>query len=86
MAATSHCRKCGVPIAFKRLPSGKLMPVNPDGSSHWDACKQAQRAGKPIAAKPAAVTEGRHTQFYTGSVPPWHESLGPFKCFEGCCP
>jgi hypothetical protein len=32
------CYKCQQPIAFKKLPSGKMCPTNPDGSDHWDTC------------------------------------------------
>jgi hypothetical protein len=31
------------------------------------------------------VTRGRHSVFYTGELPPWDESLGAFRCLEGCC-
>jgi len=38
------CHKCGLPIAFERK-DGKFWPVNPDGSSHWDLCKETRNAG-----------------------------------------
>ena len=81
------CRKCKQGIAFAVLPSGRYCPVNPDGTEHWDACRQAQRAGKPPAAKPPLITESRHKVFYpeTAEIPPWDESLGVYRCFEGCC-
>lgn len=34
------CYKCGLPLAFKKLPSGKWYPTNPDGSDHWDLCRE----------------------------------------------
>jgi len=42
------CNKCGLPIAFKKLASGKYCPTNPDGSDHFDECREAQRGGRPF--------------------------------------
>lgn len=42
----AQCRKCGLAIRFeRRCFSGvlKWCPTNPDGSEHWDTCKQAMR-------------------------------------------
>jgi hypothetical protein len=33
----------------------------------------------------AVMTDGKHREFYRGTIPPWDESLGDFMCFEGCC-
>jgi hypothetical protein len=38
---TALCRKCGEPLAFVRK-EGKPWPVNPDGSDHWDRCKEVR--------------------------------------------
>jgi len=35
------CRKCGLPIAFKRV-GGKLWPMNRDGTGHFDVCRVEQ--------------------------------------------
>src|SRR5438094_7831760 len=46
------CRSCGAPIVWVISPkSGKKMPVNPDGRSHFSTCPQAQewRRPKPVA-------------------------------------
>jgi putative DNA primase/helicase len=32
--SSSICRKCGLPISFKKLANGKWCPTNPDGSDH----------------------------------------------------
>lgn len=82
----SECRKCGNPIAFKRLASGKLCPTNPDGSDHWDLCKGIDRTFE--SAVSCAVREGfphTHKQgqrsVYTGDIPPWDEALGDYREF-----
>jgi hypothetical protein len=52
----------------------------------------ALRTGLPTAfssgggvVREPGVTRGRHSVFYTGELPPWDESLGAFRCLEGCC-
>lgn len=71
------CRKCNLPLSFKKLPNGKWYPTNPDGTEHWDLCREEQfRQGK---RKP----ETRASGFITGpqyvkstcdcSGPPWEE-------------
>jgi hypothetical protein len=41
---TIACRKCGLPLAFKVGPNGKLWPINPDGSDHFDVCSKGRSA------------------------------------------
>jgi hypothetical protein len=68
------CNRCGLPIAFKRR-NGRAIPVNPDGSDHWDACKAQQRAkrspdviqGKTIIGERSRELPCRCT------VPPWED-------------
>lgn len=36
------CKKCGEPIAFVKLASGKLCPTNVDGSEHFDVCREVR--------------------------------------------
>ena len=81
------CRKCGLEIDFARHPNGKWMPVNPDGSEHWDRCKQEYRKTHPPRRRKPIVTEGKHKIFYPEDsvLPPWDEALGEFRCYEGCC-
>lgn len=52
-----NCRKCGLPLGFKRMPSGKLRPTNPDGSDHWDLCSftRFKTSGKPTVVKMATT-------------------------------
>ena len=37
------CRGCGATIAMWRTPAGKNFPADPDGTSHFATCPQAQR-------------------------------------------
>jgi hypothetical protein len=47
---------------------------------------KARNSGKPKwSLYRPVVTEGKHREFYNGTVPPWDESLGDFICYEGCC-
>lgn len=42
----SQCRKCGLEISFSQREFRgvlKWYPTNPDGSEHWDTCKEAIR-------------------------------------------
>jgi hypothetical protein len=81
------CKKCGSAIEFKKNANGKLYPTNPDGTAHWDLCKQRTRANGRLPTKPAVITKSSHTVFYeSDTVPPWDDSLGDFACSEGCCP
>ena len=41
------CMKCGSPIAFKKLPSGKFCPTNIDGTDHWDLCSELKFKANP---------------------------------------
>ena len=40
------CSKCGGPIKFKKLPSGKWCPASVSGGDHWDECREWQNVGK----------------------------------------
>lgn len=72
------CYKCGQPIMFSVLPSGKYKPVNLDGSDHWDICKATTNSGKPF--DPARDT--RSSRVITGSqyveLPPLPEGVAPW--------
>jgi hypothetical protein len=46
MRKAPACKKCGRQIAFKKLASGKIAPVNLDGSEHWGDCAKARRGGR----------------------------------------
>lgn len=39
----SKCRSCGAPIEWVLTESGKRMPVDPDGTSHFVTCPEASK-------------------------------------------
>lgn len=40
------CRSCGADIHWIETASGKRMPVNPDGTSHFATCPNADQHRK----------------------------------------
>lgn len=38
-AVTKPCNKCGLPVTFKQLATGKWIAVNPDLTDHYFACR-----------------------------------------------
>lgn len=40
MTARSLCGKCGRAIGWRKTPSGKWQACEPDGSDHWDICRE----------------------------------------------
>ena len=34
------CKKCLAPIGFWKNENKRWVPCNPDGSDHWDACRE----------------------------------------------
>jgi hypothetical protein len=90
------CDRCGRALAFKQLSSGKWAPCDPDGSDHYDACKQVQRKAMGLinadgtvnwerleALKPAGRSRmsKQITHVWSGEMPPWDESLGEYRNF-----
>ena len=79
----AQCNKCGLDIAFKRV-NGKWWPTNPDGSEHWDLCKQTLRAGRVYTREPPGITEPHagitHVWRESAGVP-WDDALGGFRDF-----
>ena len=43
----SRCRGCGASIYWLKMASGKNMPVDPDGVSHFATCARAAQFRKP---------------------------------------
>lgn len=41
------CRYCFHPISFDQLPSGKLRPINADGSVHFATCSMTKGPRPP---------------------------------------
>ncbi len=81
MENNNTCYKCGGKIAFKKLPNGKWCPTEPDGSDHWDACKQRRNPNAPTISTNNKITNPqKRTKFYSDpDIPPWDESLGEFQ-------
>ena len=75
---TVLCKKCGEPIAFKKLPSGKLCPTNVDGSEHFDICREVRnrKLGKTqVNERSSGVLVG--SQFV--ELPPLPEGEAPWN-------
>lgn len=49
------CRSCAMPVEFERTASGKLMPVEADGVSHFARCPEAKRWSKERSRPPDDV-------------------------------
>ena len=45
-ADKSSCRGCGSTIFWIKTAAGKMMPVDPDGTSHFATCPEALRFRK----------------------------------------
>ena len=43
----AQCRTCGAAIRFVETPSGKFMPVDPDGTPHFATCSERVRGPRP---------------------------------------
>ena len=73
----AQCGKCGLPLAFKKLDSGKWCPTNPDGSDHWDICREVYNKKMGITLinhKFGGTTNPRNLKpedLYQGDAPPW---------------
>ena len=89
----TECNKCGLDIAFKQIANGKWRPTNSDGSNHRNACRSMQFTRLTPDERAALATRDaeRHpprmmlardgSHFWSGAVPPWDESLDPFREF-----
>jgi len=67
-----ECRKCGLPLKFEKR-KGKWYPTNPDGSEHWDLCKEIRNRGKVFEEKSSGVIHGdlaKPNECDCG-LPPW---------------
>jgi len=52
-----RCEKCGEPMGFVHLANGKWRPCNPDGSDHWDKCRNIRYAEAKTGEMVEEVTE-----------------------------
>ncbi len=75
----AKCQKCGGPLGFRLLKSGKWCPCNPDGSDRWDDCSEAQSKGTYGIKRDIVkwlfigLTIGKNYSGspYSGVDPPW---------------
>jgi len=51
------CEKCNLALAFTQLENGKWRPCNPDGSDHWDLCRDVRYAKAKSGEMVEEVTE-----------------------------
>lgn len=71
------CKRCGREIGFRKLPSGKWMPTEIDGSDHWDACSATVNLTAPkgrVDTRSSPVIVGEkyvYTPNPDPSLPPW---------------
>ena len=84
------CKKCNSEVKWSKSASDKWIPVNPDGSAHWDKCKELTRGNWTPEQRKAAddrnppiTVRGNSTHVWSESQDrtPWHEQLGPFRHF-----
>lgn len=79
------CDKCEEPLAFRLIPegqrgAGKWMPCNPDGSDHFDICREVAirkglRSASSGASPPKMSVSCYKGPTWRGDVPPWDPSL-----------
>ena len=89
----TECYKCRELVLVERLPEGKWLVTNLDGSFHWELCKQTrwQRLSPAEQAAqikrdlrdnpPVCVIGPDVTHVWNGDVPPWSEELGEYRDF-----
>ena len=73
-----NCKKCGLKIKFKMLDSGKHYPVNPDGSDHFDICKETRNKVKSTGRIDVIASEWITGKDYVKSL----DRSCPFKLEE----
>ena len=91
----AECKKCKGEIKWGKNQNDKWIPLNPDGSTHWEACKTVRRKGmtwKPGKGKitKPQVGPGKTGWFYNDYpefdehgqyIPPWAERLDSLADF-----
>lgn len=75
----SKCKKCGLPLAWKTLPSGKWCPTNPDGSDHWDLCSATRNARRPYDPDRDTKSSGVIVGKYYVELPPLPKGEAPWN-------
>lgn len=76
---SARCRACRAEISFAPTSTGKLMPVDADGTSHFATCPQADRFRKPAPAQDVCLGCGsKNVEQLPGQGPHY----GAIKCRE----
>lgn len=71
------CGKCDLPMGFIELPNGKWRPCNPDGSDHWDVCRDVRYA-KAKSGELREVTKRLKDPARTETIWFWDGGRKPF--------
>lgn len=77
----------GSMIRRRHRPTWTPKPNQPYWFEFWDMCRKCKHIQHYESAKRfrgeanAPVVTGNVTHVYCGSVPPWDDSLGPFRDF-----
>ena len=77
------CIKCSLPLGFIKLPNGKWRPCNPDGSDHWDLCRDVRYA---LAMTGQIRTSESLTKAYRRVVTYWDGGIKPFVVEDAMIP
>lgn len=74
----AKCHKCGSPIAFYLMDSGKWCVCELNGDDHWDPCSHNRMHGvygikiEIVTERFIGVTKPNHKRpLYNGEEPPW---------------
>ena len=70
------CAKCDQPMGFVQLESGKWRPCNPNGSDHWDKCREVRYA--EARAGECKEVVGKTKLGYTEKIVFWDGGKKPF--------
>ena len=55
------CEACGAPLGFYKNTRGKMVPCNPDGTDHWDVCRDRRYA---VAKQGKHINNKREEAYY----------------------
>jgi len=83
----AKCYKCMEPIGFYKIESGKgagkWAPCNPDGSDHWDLCREEaikkglKEPGVDYYFGGRTLGDNFNGIPYDGDAPPWDKEADP---------
>ncbi len=73
----SKCNRCKSEITWDRK-GVKWIPINPDGTVHWELCKSITRKNEGARVEHFG-RKGGSGYVWCGEVAPWDESLGDYR-------